>query len=93
MAAGTPTGAELEPTLGKVVHHRRSFSDANRMVLARRERGDGRADVDLVGASGDVPHHRIGRGHVAVFGESVVLAEPGVLPVVAITEHGVLGRA
>ena len=93
MAAGAPTGAELKPALGKVIHHRCSFGDANRMVLTCRERGDRRADMDLFGASGDVPHHRIRRRHMAVFGESVVLAEPGVLPVVAITEHGVLGFA
>ena len=40
---------------------------------------------------GDVAHRDLGRRHVAVLGEGVVLAEPGVLPVVVVGEDRVLG--
>ena len=51
------------------------------------------AEVDVVGLRGDVAHHDFGRRHVAVLGERVVLAEPGVLPVVLVGEDHVLRLA
>ena len=50
-------------------------------------------EVDVVGLRGDVAHDDLGRRHVAVLGERVVLAEPGVLPVVLVGEDHVLGLA
>ena len=50
-------------------------------------------EVDVVGLRGDVAHDDLGRRHVAVLGEAVVLAEPGVLPVVLVGEDHVLGFA
>ena len=50
-------------------------------------------EVDVVGLRGDVPHHDFGCRHVAVLGERVVLAEPGVLPVVLVGEDHVLRLA
>ena len=42
---------------------------------------------------GDVADDDLGRRHVAVLGEGVVLAEPGVLPVVAVGVDRVLDLA
>ena len=50
-------------------------------------------EVDVVGLGGDVAHHHLGRRHVAVLGQAVVLAEPGVLPVVLVGEDHVLRLA
>ena len=50
-------------------------------------------EVDVVGLRGDVAHHDLGRRHVRVLGEAVVLAQPGVLPVVLVGEDHVLRLA
>ena len=57
-----------------------------RLMMPERE-------VDVLGLRGDVPHHDLGRRHVAVLGERVVLAQPRVLPVVLVGEDHVLGFA
>ena len=49
--------------------------------------------MDVVGLAGDIAHHDLRRRHVAVLGQAVVLAEPGVLPVVLVGEDRVLRLA
>ena len=93
VAAGAAAGAPLEAVVGEVVEHRGALGVAHRVLLARREAGDARAEVDVVGLRGDVAHHDLGRRHVGVLGERVVLAEPGVLPVVLVGEDRVLRLA
>ena len=66
-----------------------------------RDVHDAGPDVDPVGGVGQIAHDHLGRRHVAVLGQRVVLAEPGVLPVVLVglddvghlpLEHLVLAR-
>jgi hypothetical protein len=64
-----------------VVEHRSPLGVANGVLLARRQAVDAGGQVDLLGLGGHVAHHDLGRRHVAVLGQGVVLAEPGVLPV------------
>jgi hypothetical protein len=90
MAACAAAGAELEALVGDMVEHRGALGDADRVLLLRRQRGDPRGEVDLLGLSGDPAHHHFGCRHMAVFDEAVVLAEPGVLPVVLVGEDDVL---
>ena len=42
MAAGAPSGAELEPVVRDVVEHGRPFGYADRVLLVGRQAGDGR---------------------------------------------------
>ena len=64
-----------------------------RVFFGGGERGDGGAEVDPVGFGGHVPHEGIGGGHVAVFGQAVVFAAPGIFPVVFVGVDGVFGFA
>ena len=91
VAAGAAAGAPLEAPVGDVVEHRGPLGVAHRVLLARREAVDAGRQVDVVGVAGDVTHDDLGRRHVAVLGQRVVLAEPGVLPVVLVGEDRVLG--
>ena len=91
VGARAASGAELESALGQVVHRRGALGQADRMLFGRGERRDGRAEVDSVGLRRYVPHEGIGGGHVAVLGEAVVFAAPGVFPVVFVGVDGVFG--
>ena len=90
VASGAAAGAPLEAPARDVVEHRGPLGEADGMLLAGRQAVDAGRQVDVVGLAGDQAHHDLGRRHVAVLGQAVVLAEPGVLPVVLVGEDRVL---
>ena len=93
VAARTAAGPPLEPVVGEVVHHGGPLGVADGVLLAGRQTVDGRTDVDPLGPGGHVAHDRLGSRHVRVLGQGVVLAEPGVLPVVEVGRDGDLELA
>src|SRR4051794_37033983 len=93
MTAGAAARAPLVATLGDVVEHGGPLRVTDGMLLAGREAVDARRHVDALGAGGAVAHDHFGSRHVAVLREGVVLAEPGVLPIVLVSEDRVLRLA
>src|SRR5690242_3675189 len=76
-----------------MIEHRRALCETNRVLFAGRKAVDAGCQVNIFRLPGDHPHDDLGRGHVAVLRETVVFPEPGVLPVVPVSEDGVLGLA
>jgi hypothetical protein len=72
-----------------MVEHGRPLSQADGVLLAGRQAVDPGRQVDVVGVAGHQAHHDLRRRHVAVLREAVVLAEPGVFPVVLVGEDRV----
>ena len=100
MTAGTAAGAPLEPVAGDVVQHRRTLGIADGVLFARAEAVNARSEVDARSPCGHVADGDLGSRKVGVLRQTVVLAVPGVLPVVEVRldaifdlsfEHQVLG--
>jgi hypothetical protein len=77
-------GPPFEPALEDVIEHAHPLGAPDRMVHPGRQVHDAGAHMDPLGGVGQVPHDHLGRRHVAVLGQRVVLAHPGVLPVVLV---------
>ena len=89
MATSAAAGTPLVTVIGDMVEHRGPFCVAHGMIDAGRKVHDRRANVDAFGAGCDVAHGYLGGGHVAVFGQRVMFAEPHVLPVEFVGVNGI----
>ena len=73
VVSGSAPDAELEASVGEVVHHRHALCDAVGMVDLRVEVPDRRAQMDALGHPGGVREKHLGRRQVRVLVQEVML--------------------
>jgi hypothetical protein len=76
--ASPPPGAELEPPVGKVVHHRNPLGHLDRVVHLGQRVEDARADVDALRGVSQIAQHHVAGRDVRVLVQEVVLGDPHV---------------
>ena len=81
---------EVEPAVGDDVEHRGALGDARRVVVAERHAHRGVPDADARGLRGDRGEEDLGRAHVRVLDERVVLDGPHPVEAHLFREHRLL---
>ena len=82
MRARATAGTEFEATVREVVQHGRALGIADRVVGARAQVEDPRADVDVFGLGGKKAQIDVVGGNMTVFGQAMMFGDPAILPVV-----------